>query len=132
MSVEFNRDILDSINDYIESIDDFTTNELIEYLRMILTPIYNDKYILDDILYQYIYKILYPENKRFNFNPTTEQYNEYKIIPKKLLELPQFEQRSEGWYADRYNKITASPTKIEDQMRYLTMTCHQKNAKNVK
>ena len=111
MSVKLNEDIMDSINDYIESrgdIDNLEVMELIEYLKMILPTIYTDKYIFDDMLYQYIYKILYPMSERFNFNPLEDQKQEYKNITKKLLELPQFEQRTEGWYTDRYNKITAS------------------------
>ena len=109
MDVKFNDDILMAIDDYITSTDrNPDIPELLEYLKAILTTIYTDKYIFNDSLYQYIYKVIDPHSKRFNFNPTSSELTSYRQITQELLNKPQFEQRSEGWYADRYNKITAS------------------------
>ena len=108
MEVNFNNDIIGSIEDYVQNTGNMDYDEIIEYLKTLLTNIYTEKYLFPETFYQYLYYLLDNTNARFNFNPTESQYKEYRLIREKLLELPQFEQRTDGWYKDRYNKITAS------------------------
>ena len=104
----FNPDILETLNDFIDTNNTDDKVAILEYLKTILPQVYTDKYIFDDILYQYIYYVLDNKDKRYCFNPTQKMLNRHREIVKELLLLPQYEQRSEEWYLDRYNKITAS------------------------
>ena len=108
MEVCLNNDIIQSIEDYVQNTGNMDYTEIIEYLKTLLGNFYSDKYLFDETFYQHLYYILDRGDDRFNFNPSKTQLEEYRDITKKLLDLPQFEQRTEGWYKDRYNKITAS------------------------
>ena len=57
MEVNFNNDIIGSIEDYVQNTGNMDYDEIIEYLKTLLTNIYTEKYLFPETFYQYLFRV---------------------------------------------------------------------------
>ena len=105
------KKVIKTINKHLvnEGIDQNYILDIAEYIKTLLANIYGDKLLYPEILNQFIYeKIKFtPIDNEFSFNFSIELN---KKILKQLKEINKHspEQKSDEWYAYRYERITAS------------------------
>ena len=101
--INITDDIIESYNDYINSCKNANLDEIVDYIYIILTNIYEKKKIYKE----YIEQVVSENNKLLNKNYNFEISDKKKRVEELLLK-PQSIQRSEQWYKERENSIGAS------------------------
>ena len=110
---QIESDIINISRDYIKNVGTNNLEEVSQYVMIILKEIYSskyDKYFYTEILDQIIslYFCIYKDDNKFKFNINEKSMSKLRIRVKELILKPQPEQRTEMWYAKRFNSIGAS------------------------